>query len=95
MVRVIIHSMFVVLVKRKGIKQAGHNGVGYGLTIAKHYRSVREKAGEAVKSSEKSVTTQAKPQAKRSSGSPNSLLRIRVAVYVGSLGKPIKAMVIH
>jgi len=51
LVKMIIHNMFVILVKRKGIKQAdlAGDGTGYSLTITKHYRSVREKAGEAVK----------------------------------------------
>jgi len=67
LVRMIIHNMFVIFVKRKGIKQADltGDGTGYSLTITKHYRSVREKAGETIKSSEKSITTVAKPQTKQ------------------------------
>jgi hypothetical protein len=47
LVRLIIHNMFFILVKRKGIKQAGlmGDGTGYSLSITKHYGSVREKAG--------------------------------------------------
>lgn len=67
MVRIIIHNMFVILVKRKGIKQAdlAGDGTGYSLTITKHYRSVREKAGDSIKSCGKPKSVQAKPQAKR------------------------------
>ena len=67
MVRLIIHNMFVIFVKRKEIKQVDltGDGTGYSLTITKHYRSVREKVGESIKSNEKSVTTQAKPQTKQ------------------------------
>ena len=51
LVRLIIHSMFVILVKRKGIKQADltGDGGGYSLTVTRHYRSVREKAGGGCK----------------------------------------------
>lgn len=67
LVRLIIHNMFVILVKRKGIKQADltGDGTGYSLTITKHYRSVREKEGEAIKSNEKSPVSKAKSQTKR------------------------------
>jgi hypothetical protein len=48
MVRLIIHNMFVILVKRKGIMQADltGDGTGYSLTVTKHYRSVREERGQ-------------------------------------------------
>jgi transposase len=54
MVRMIIHNMFIVLVKQKGIKRPDTtgDGTGYSLTITKHYRSVRESKGEAVKLNE-------------------------------------------
>ena len=67
LVRLIIHNMFVILVKRKGIKQADltGDGTGYSLTITKHYRSVREKAGESIKSNDKPKSVQAKPQTKQ------------------------------
>ena len=66
-VRLIIHNMFVIFVKRKGIKQADltGDGTGYSLTITKHYRSVREKAGETIKSNITSIVTVAKPQTKQ------------------------------
>jgi transposase len=67
LVKMIIHNMFIILVKSKGIKQADltGDGTGYSLTITKHYRSVREKTGETIKSNIKSITTQAKPQTKQ------------------------------
>lgn len=45
LVRMIIHNMFVLLVKKKGIKQADltGDGTGYSLTITRHYRNAREK----------------------------------------------------
>lgn len=57
LVRMIIHNMFVLLVKEKGIKQADvtGDGTGYSLTITKHYRSVTERRGEAAKSNEAKV----------------------------------------
>jgi transposase len=65
-VRRIIHSVFVLLVKRKGIKQTDlrGDGIGYSLTITRHYRTVREKAGEAMKSNENSKPPKVKPQTK-------------------------------
>ena len=67
LVRLIIHNMFVILVKSKEIKQADltGDGTGYSLTITKHYRSVREKAGESIKSNDKPKSVQAKSQTKQ------------------------------
>ncbi len=67
LVRLIIHNMFFILVKRKGIKQAGlmGDGTGYSLSITKHYGSVREKAGGAVKANEESKASQTKLQTKQ------------------------------
>ena len=55
LVKLIIHNMLVILVKNKEIKQADltDDGTGYNLTITKHYRSIREKAGESIKSNDK------------------------------------------
>lgn len=41
----IIHNMFMIMVKRKGIKNADTcgDGTGYSLTVTKHYRNEREK----------------------------------------------------
>ena len=54
MVKMTIHNMFVMLVKKKGIKQADltGDGTGYSLTITRHYRNVREKTGEAAKTND-------------------------------------------
>lgn len=67
LVKMIIHNMFIILVKSKKIKQAylTGDGTGYGLTITKHYRSVREKAGEKIKSNIKPIATPVKPQTKQ------------------------------
>ena len=67
LVKLIIHNMFVILVKRKRIKQSDltGDGTGYSLTITKHYRSVREKAKDTVKSNEESTAALAKPQTKQ------------------------------
>jgi transposase len=69
LVRLIIHNMFVILVKRKGITQADltGDGTGYSLTFTKHYRSLREKAGEAAKSNEPNppASAKAEPQTKQ------------------------------
>lgn len=60
-VTMIIHNMFVILVKQKGIKRpdATGDGTGYSLTITKHYRSVTQSRGEVAKSN----VTKAKPAA--------------------------------
>ena len=52
MIRMIIHNMFIVMIRRKVTHSADvtGDGTGYSLTITKHYRTVREKEGEAVKS---------------------------------------------
>jgi transposase len=66
LVKLIIHNMFIILVQRKGISQADLtvDGTGYRLTITKHYRSVREKAVDAIKvAGVKSA--RAKPQTKQ------------------------------
>jgi transposase len=66
LVKLIIHNMFVILVKSKAIKQADltGDGTGYSLTITKHYRSVREKAGESIKVAQSKSAT-AEPQTKQ------------------------------
>ena len=67
LVKMIIHNMFIILVKSKKIKQADltGDGTGYSLTITKHYRSIREKAGEKIKSNIKPIVTESKPQTKQ------------------------------
>jgi transposase len=64
--KMIIHNMFIILVKSKRIAQADltGDGTGYSLTITKHYRSVREKAGDAIKVVG-SKSARAKPQIKQ------------------------------
>ncbi|MBE3116026.1 ISNCY family transposase [Candidatus Bathyarchaeota archaeon] len=65
-IKMTIHNMFIILVKSKGIKQADltGDGTGYSLTITKHYRSVREKAGDAAKSNEAPAKAAPKPVTK-------------------------------
>jgi transposase len=61
MVRMIIHNMFIILVKKKGIKQADltGDGTGYSLTISRHYRTVR---GKTRKSSRSTPNPQSKQE---------------------------------
>ena len=42
--RMVIHNMFMIMVKRKGIKNANTSGdgTGYSLSVTKHYRNERE-----------------------------------------------------
>ncbi len=69
LVMMILHNMFVILVKQKGIKIADitGDGTGYSLTITKHYRSAREKEGETVKSNEEqpAPSTESQPPKKK------------------------------
>jgi len=50
-VSMIMHNLFVLSVKKRGIaiSNACGDGTGYSLTVSDHYRSVREKLGESVK----------------------------------------------
>jgi transposase len=60
--RMVIHNMFMILVKRKGIKEAdtSGDGTGYSLTVTKHYRNKREKELRKLKDGEKSKKTEKK-----------------------------------
>jgi transposase len=62
LVRIIIHNMFVILIKRKRIKQVDFigDGTGYGLTITKNYRTVREKQAKNSNSGHKSNNSETK-----------------------------------
>jgi transposase len=50
-VKMIIHNLFILLVKEKKIKHphTSGDGTGYSLSVTRHYRSVREQKGETVK----------------------------------------------
>jgi len=50
-VKMIIHNLFILLVKEKKIKHphTSGDGTGYSLSVNRHYRSVREQKGETVK----------------------------------------------
>jgi transposase len=50
-VKMIIHNLFILLVKEKKIKRPhiSGDGTGYSLLVTRHYRSVREQKGETVK----------------------------------------------
>ncbi|MCL1970312.1 MAG: hypothetical protein FWF66_02490 [Candidatus Bathyarchaeota archaeon] len=50
-VKMIIHNLFILLVKEKKIKRphTSGDGTGYSLSVTRHYRSVREQKGETVK----------------------------------------------
>jgi transposase len=52
LVRMIIHNMFIILVKKKCVKHADltGDGTGYSLTITRHYRTVRGKTRKPSKS---------------------------------------------
>ena len=67
MIRMIIHNMFIILVKRKNIKQADltGDGTGYSLTITRHYRTIRAKKGEDTKSNTGKPKPGSKPKSKQ------------------------------
>ncbi len=52
--KMIIHNMFIIMIRRKGISNSDitGDGTGYSLTITKHYRSLREKEGDSIKTNE-------------------------------------------
>lgn len=58
LVRMTIHNMFSILVKRKGINDANvsGDGTGYSLTVTRHYRNEREKELKGKKADRKSFT---------------------------------------
>jgi transposase len=62
MVRLIIHNMFIILVKKRGIKLADltGDGTGYSLTITRHYRTVRGKTRKSSKSTSEPQVKQEK-----------------------------------
>jgi transposase len=64
MVRMIIHNMFIILVERRGIKQADltGDGTGYSLTITRHYRTAREKAVKAAEPNNAKAKSTLKPK---------------------------------
>ena len=51
LVVMILNNLFLETLRRRGIHtcDAVGDGTGYSLTVAKHYRSMREKHGESVK----------------------------------------------
>jgi len=89
LVKMTIHNMFIILVKSKGIKQADltGDGTGYSLTITKHYRSVREKAGDAAKSNEASAKATpkivTKEEKKKLFTYAFALMDLKTHMYVG------------
>ena len=85
MVKMIIHNMFIILVKRKGIKQADltGDGTGYSLTITRHYRSVREKTGDAAKSNEAASKPQTKREKRRLFSYSFAFMDLKTHMYVG------------
>lgn len=87
LVRMIIHNMFVVLVKRKRITRADltGDGTGYGLTITRHYRTVREKQAKAATSNEKKKHTEAltKQEKRRLFTYAFALMDLDSRMYVG------------
>lgn len=89
MVKMIIHNMFILLVQKKNIKQADltGDGTGYSLSITKHYRSVREKAGDAAKSNEAPAKAAPKPVTKADKKKlftyAFALMDLKTHMYVG------------
>lgn len=82
LVRMIAHNMFVILVKRKGIKQADltGDGTGYSLTITRHYRTVREKSEKTTKPAS---TLQTKKEKRRLFTYAFALMDLDSRMYVG------------
>lgn len=85
MVRLIIHNMFILLVKEKGIKHphATGDGTGYSLTITKHYRSVRESSGEAAKTNEEPATADSRQGKRKLFTYSFAILDLESGMYVG------------
>ena len=89
LVRMVLHNMFVILVKRKGIRTADitGDGTGYSLTITRHYRSVREKEGEKVKSNEEQSSpdtgTQSEEKKRKRFAYAFAIMDLGTWMYVG------------
>jgi transposase len=85
LVRMIIHNMFVMLVKKKGIKQADltGDGTGYSLTITMHYRNVRDKGEAAKTNKDKNVPNPKTMRKKRKFTYAFALMDLESQMYVG------------
>lgn len=90
LVQMVIHNMFVIMVKRKGITDIdlSGDGTGYSLTITKHYR--RERTKELKKKSKKKKKKKSKTKGKKKSKKNKkmfvrsvALLDLDTKMYVG------------
>ncbi len=54
-VRIVLHNLHILMLKKKGIKEAdcGGDGTGYSLTIKKHYASEAQKLKDKIKKADK------------------------------------------
>lgn len=85
LVKMIIHNMFVMLIKRRGIINADltGDGTGYSLTVTKHYRTVGEKYGDKIKSNETEDKTKSNEKKKKLFTYAFALMDIQTWMYIG------------
>ena len=85
--RMVIHNMFMVLVKKKGIEKAdtSGDGTGYSLTVTKHYRNKREKELKKLRDEEKckNVEKKANGKKRRSFVYAFALMDLDTHMYIG------------
>ena len=82
LVQMIIHNMFMILVKRKKIADVdlSGDGTGYSLTITKHYRNEREKQ---LKKKNKNTSKKKKTKKKKAFVYSVALMDLDTRMYVG------------
>ena len=89
--RMVIHNMYMLLVKRKGIGSSDTtgDGTGYSLTVTKHYRNSREKELKELNKRKKAKETDAKETAKKTRSKRRSfvyafaLMDLDTRMYIG------------
>jgi transposase len=85
LVRMIIHNMFIILIRQKRITQADltGDGTGYGLTITEHYRTVREKQAKTAQSKKADSEPRTKQEKRRLFTYAFALMDLDSGMYVG------------
>lgn len=83
--RMTIHNTFLLMVKRKEIKEvdASGDGTGYSLTITKHYRTEREKELKSEEKEEQGKEKSRDPKEPKTFARSFALIDLDTGMYVG------------